>query len=86
LASDKVFFHFFENILNGHRRTFVSPQLRFMPFYRIPQRLPSKKNKKMRGDYSANFAKRADRIASHSAAALVSSHQIQPRPHVYRFD
>jgi hypothetical protein len=52
LASDKVFFHFFENILNGHRRTFVSPQLRFMPFYRISQCLPSKKNKKMQGYYS----------------------------------
>jgi hypothetical protein len=49
LVSDKVFFHFFENILNGHRSTFVVPPPRFLSFYRISQCLPSKKFKKISG-------------------------------------
>jgi hypothetical protein len=46
LCSDKVFFHFFENILNGHQATFVGALSHFLPFYRICQCLPSKKIKK----------------------------------------
>ena len=49
LKSDKVFFHFFENILNGHLSTYVVPGSHFQSFYRISQWLPSKKFKNNRG-------------------------------------
>jgi hypothetical protein len=46
LASDKVFFHFFQNILNARRHTFVAPSSHFLPFYWICHCLPSKKLRK----------------------------------------
>jgi len=49
LTSDKVFFHFFQNILNGHCGAFVAPLSHFLPFYRISQGLPSKKLRKVCG-------------------------------------
>jgi len=46
-ACDKVFFHFFQNILNARRNTLVAPWSHSLPFYRISQGLPRKKFRKI---------------------------------------
>ena len=45
LQPDKVFFQFFENILNGQGDVIVCRGPRFLPFYRISTPLPRKKLK-----------------------------------------